>query len=59
MLKKTVFVFVVVFAQIFLFCDASIFAEEPEIRVTMKGKISNIADVGQYINAQTLLQLYP
>jgi len=37
----------------------SAFAEEPEIRVTIRGTISNIADVGQYILHQTHLHLYP
>ncbi|PIP37506.1 MAG: hypothetical protein COX19_16600 [Desulfobacterales bacterium CG23_combo_of_CG06-09_8_20_14_all_51_8] len=35
------------------------FCEEPEFRVTIKGTIANIADVGEYISGQTLLRLYP
>ena len=34
-------------------------AEESTIPVTIKGKIANIADVGQYISHETRLQLYP
>ena len=37
----------------------SVFAQETETRVTIKGLISNIADVGEYVSSQTYLQLYP
>ncbi len=38
---------------------ASVFGEEPEIKVTIKGMISNIPEVGAYISSQTHLKLYP
>ena len=34
-------------------------AEESTVPVTIKGKIANIPDVGQYISHETSLQLYP
>jgi hypothetical protein len=37
----------------------SVFAEEQEIRVTIRGKLLNIAAVGEYISSQTTLKLYP
>ena len=37
----------------------SVFSEEQEIRVTIRGMLSNIADVGEYITFQTSLKLYP
>lgn len=44
---------------IILLYTASVFGQEEEIRVTIKGMLSNIDDVGAYINSQTHLQLYP
>jgi len=44
---------------IIFFYTVSVFGEEPETRVTIKGNISNIADAGEYIISQTHLQLYP
>jgi hypothetical protein len=59
--RKAVFGFGVMLLASFFFFKDSVFAEAeaPDIRVTIKGKISNIPDVGQYITHQTLLQLYP
>jgi hypothetical protein len=37
----------------------SVFAEESEIRVSIRGMLSNIADVGEFISSQTRLKLYP
>jgi hypothetical protein len=37
----------------------SVFGEEPEVRVTIRGVLSNIDDVGEYITSQTCLRLYP
>jgi hypothetical protein len=33
--------------------------ESEEVRVTIRGMLSNIADVGKYISSQTYLRLYP
>jgi len=57
--KKILILLVVMILLPVFISSKSAFAEEPEIRVTIKGTISNIADVGQYILHQTHLHLYP
>ncbi|MBC2716397.1 MAG: hypothetical protein HF978_13920 [Desulfobacteraceae bacterium] len=57
---KTKLIFTVfIVCQVLFFHTVSVFGQEPEIRVTIKGTLSNIADVGAYITSQTHLQLYP
>ncbi len=58
-LKTKLLLSVVIICQVLLIRTVSGVAQESEIRVTIKGKISNIDDAGAYINAQTCLQLYP